>query len=112
MSGLQSGQLVTLASLDDYNGIDWGIDPSDSPSDPGAIFERVGSQGCLTAAERRSGLPQSKWTAIATSGFLFTGDAVSVTFGGQRSSTLATALRYNRVQGMGGEVDNLTSGDR
>ena len=111
VSGLQSGQLVTLASLDDYNGIDWGIDPSDSPSDPGAIFERVGSQ--LSdgggAAERTATIQVDGYRDVWVP---LTGDAVSVTFGGQRSSTLATALRYNRVQGMGGEVDNLTSGDR
>ncbi len=111
VSGLQPGQLVTLASLDDYNGIDWGIDPSDSPSDPGAVFERVGSElstgagaGVRTATFQVEGY-DDVWVPL-------TGDPVSVSFGGQRAGTLATALRYNRLQGMGGVVGSVTSGDR
>ncbi|MGD0833287.1 MAG: transglutaminase-like domain-containing protein [Candidatus Dormibacteria bacterium] len=113
VSGLQPGSLMTIATMDSYDGLAWGFGgegASTTGPTSGDVFRRYGSaipaaySGVSeTVTVRVDGL-QGTWIPVA-------GEVTGIQFSGPGAAGLTADFRYDATTATGADTAPLSSGD-
>ena len=109
VSGLQAGERMRIATLDDYDGVVYSVGGAAGPSASGT-FARVP----YAIEPSGSGRQASISVSVGAYGGVWVPDAGSletIDFGGDRGPELQDSFYYNATSGTGAVVAQLRSGD-